>query len=121
MERTSKKVEYKDIEARVCILITSTIILKYKLQEWEDNFSELHKHYVHIKMGGGVKIKHLICRRNPWENRDCKRSEWLICLEGKHDERQLGKCKTDGIIYNITCVNSRSNDVRCNYVAIVGG
>ena len=106
-----------EVEAIIFIPITPKGILKDKLQKWEDSFSNLHKiPRIRFIERGGVKIKDMVCRSNPWENQDCQREDCPICQGAEGEGNQMGKCRTEGIVYRISCIECKNNDIKSCYI-----
>ena len=52
---------------------------------------------------GRGEINDILHKSNLWDNKDCGRSECLMCKTALKEERKLGECKKRSIVYKIYC------------------
>ena len=68
---------------------------------------------VKIVERGGETIREKLCRNNPWGSSKCGREGCMVCPFSK--EGQGGKCRREGIVYRITCLECQKGGVRAEY------
>ena len=93
----------------------SNSLLKKELQEWDNEYSKsLNIPKVKFVEVGGNKVKDLVCRSNPWKKRHCRRRECQTC--DHKNPGQLGKCRSEGILYKIECRKCKGEDKDIKYI-----
>ena len=112
-EEKAKKRE-AGVESAIFIPYTKGSALKRALQKWDNQYTASHNMpKVRFMEKGGPKIKTVVCKSNPWENKQCERELCGMC--GDKDSKNHGKCKHEGITYEIKCDECKDggNMIKC--------
>ena len=84
------------------------------LQESDDKFRE-STGFLKIKFveKGGVSLKDILCKNNPWGNNKCEREKWLCCPYRK--DGKGGTCRREGVVYTIVCTKCEQEGKKAEY------
>ena len=107
------KEEISDIEAVLFVPYTPRGELAKLLQEEDDKFRRgtcMKK--IKVVERGGITIKDILCRTNPWASEGCDRRDCLPC---KWERGRGGNCQQESVVYVITCMECEKNNVRAEY------
>ena len=104
------KEEESEIETIMFVPHTPNGTLARLLQEEDDQFrrgTDLKK----IKMveRGGVTVKDILTKTNPWSEEGCERNDCLPC---RGERGKGGNCQKENVVYRITCQECATRAVK---------
>ena len=62
---------------------------------------------------GGLKLSALLCKADPWGGATCGQEGCFPC--DSSSEGQGGKCTKENVLYQLTCLTCKTEDVRAEY------
>ena len=107
------KEEESEIETVLFVPHTPNGTLARLLQEEDDRFrrgTTIKK----IKMveRGGITVKDILSKTNPWSDEGCERSDCLPC---RGERGKGGNCQKENVVYRITCQECGTRQVKAEY------
>ena len=100
-KKEEREEEESEFEAVLFIPHTPKEELRKNIQRREDQLSQaLGVRRVKVVERGGISLEHILCDKNPWSKKWCGRNECRVCRKG---EGQLGKCRKEGVVYQVEC------------------
>ena len=114
--RTTTKPPHSHIEALMFVPCTPGGKLARSLQTEDDVFAKLH-HVSRVKFieRGGIKVKDILGRKDPWAPKSCGRQDCMVCLSTIKKEGVPTTCFQENVCYLISCDLCRSKGVVVNY------
>ena len=112
-DRKKGKAEESDIEAVLFVPYTPEGELAKRLQEEDDRFRKgTNLRRIKVVERGGITIKDVLARTNPWVKEGCSRSDCLPC---KWEKGKGGNCQQENVVYSISCLECRRNNIKAEY------
>ena len=75
-------------------------------------FTRLHKlPKIRNVERAGLKLKDILCNKDPWDNIPCGRMECFPCVT----EGGEGKCRKENIVYTISCKGCTQDGINAEY------
>ena len=110
-----KNKDENEIEGIIFIPCTPRGELVKELQKIEDIFAKRHglKRVKFVERGGDTLTEQLT-KKNPWGGVDCERKKCWLCHGG--EEKQLGKCIEEGVLYRISCLGCLQRGIETSYI-----
>ena len=105
------------VEATLFVPYTPKSALARELQEMDDQFSNMMKiPRVKIIERAGRTIMDILGRPDPWAGQDCGRKGCWPCSNiSKEGKKSKGKCRKEGLVYRIQCLDCQKQGVLVEY------
>ena len=89
-------------------------VLAKMLREREADLNKNSKERIKIVEKGGLKIKDILCSKNPFQNNKCSQKTCPLCTGSKYVEAVKGKnkdhCSSNNVGYRWNCLKCAEND-----------
>ena len=93
----NKEIEYKSI---LFVPVTKGGKLVKEIKQREEELNRYSKERIKIIEGGGVKLKNLLVKKDPFPTMDCELKKCILCSDGK---RVSIPCKSNNVGYKLVC------------------
>ena len=117
----------KDTKFKTILFVPPTpgSSLAKQIRKREEELNQHSKFRIKVVERGGVKLKDLLVRKNPFKTQECHRKLCPFCKPTKHsDPASLNSyrvpCSASGVGYEISCKACQSSNVKATYQGETG-
>ena len=107
-----EKMEKMEIKSVLFVPRTRNGELAKRLRQEEEQLSRMTGYKVKIVERGGMQVKNILHKSNPWEGQLCGRGGCLVCAQGGEGG---GQCSKRNILYKTTCLACKEKGKDVNY------
>ena len=86
--------------------------LARRMRETELTMEQMSGYKLKIVERGGIKLEHILVKKNPWEGECCDRKSCLLCnTKRRADKPKMKSCTKRNLVYKTWCqtCNVRGN------------